>query len=153
MAITSLKGKRTIFVGGENYAHVTTDDQPSIAGAAGILPGNLLQTSATGFVIHATAGATDKPIVLIADMPLDVAQGVNTAYASGDTVNAFQLLPGMKANVLVATGQTITKFGTPLTSNGAGLFRIATPATEEVLAYADEIITTSATTLVRVRGA
>ena len=61
-------------------------------------------------------------------------------------------------NVLVATGQTLIK-GSPLSRNGAGLLKLAvTPATvgatsEEIAAFSDEAVTTSATTLVRVRVA
>ena len=72
---------------------------------------------------------------------------------------AIKARSGDILNVLVATGQAIASKGTPLSLNGAGLLKIAvTPATvgatsEQVLAYADEIVTTTGTQLVRVRVA
>ena len=70
----------------------------------------LVGTVATGFVKHATSGATDAPLVLVADMDVtDPAATVDTAYTSADTMFAFQLLPGMTANMLIAASQNLTK--------------------------------------------
>jgi len=150
----AIKGKRVIFAGPETVSHLNVDGYPSLATEAGILPGMLLGTVATGFVKHATDGATDAPLVLVADMDVtDPAATVDTAYTSADTMFAFQLIPGMTANMLIAASQNLTKIGVPLTSNGDGYLRIGVAGTDVIVAYSDEIVNVTSAALARVRGA
>ena len=124
----------------------------ALAGEAGLLPGMLLVKSSGEFIKHATAGQGGT--VFCANVDFCKQTGVSDAYTDGDTVQAFNPVTGEYYNMLVATSQNITAVDTPLTSNGAGLLRIAlTTGAEEVLFYADEIVNTAATTSVRVRVA
>jgi hypothetical protein len=73
---------------------------------------------------------------------------------SGENMVALQGLSGQFFNVLVATGQNITRAGVPLSSNADGTLKIAaTDGTEKILCFSDEIVNTAAVTLVRVRFA
>ena len=79
-----------------------------------------------------------------------------SAFPKGSVQSVRDFGPLGLGNLLVATAQTITKSGTPLSSNGDGTLKIAvTPAvvgvtSEEILAYSDEIVTTTGVQLVRI---
>jgi hypothetical protein len=114
--------------------------------AAGILPGNLLLRTDDEFEIHDGAGAAG--FVYVAK---EAPHGdIDTAYLEGETVFSYRPKSGDFYQMLVATGQALA-VDTPLTSNGAGLLRIAVIATEPVVCYSDETITTTATTPVAVK--
>lgn len=114
--------------------------------AAGILPGNLLLRAANEFKVHDAANVGGFVYVAKEAPHADIA----TAYLADETVFAYKPASGEYYQMLVATGQALV-VDTPLTSNGAGLLDIATPATEDVICYSDETITTTATTPVRVK--
>lgn len=114
--------------------------------AAGILPGNLLLRTADEFEIHDGAGAAGFVYVAKEAPHADI----ETAYLADETVFAYKPASGEYYQMLVATTQALV-VDTPLTSNGAGLLRIAVIATEPVVCYSDETITTTATTPVRVK--
>ena len=62
----------------------------ALADAAGILPGHLLIKTATGVAVNATAD--DVPVrALFANLSVGDAGDETRAYASGETVNLFQL--------------------------------------------------------------
>lgn len=114
--------------------------------AAGILPGNLLLRAADEFKLH--DGADLGGFVYIAkEAPHN---DIDTAYAADETVFAYRPKSGDYYRALVATGQVLV-VDSPLTSNGAGLLVLATPATDVVICYADEALTTTATTAVAVK--
>lgn len=139
--------KNKIFVGSaENNTPIVEE----ALAAATITPGNLIVRNGSGaLILHAVNGT------MAAEMQtyfagLKMLDGTATTYASGETVFAHRPQSGETYHALVVTGQTIVK-DSPLTSNGAGLLKIATLGTDFVFAYADEVITTAATTLVRVK--
>ena len=145
------KGKRLIFC--DEYSPKA---QEGIALDAGILPGSLVDFSATGINQNGDAATVFGQQMLIADYDFTASGDgdVDTAWTQNESMVARQLPTDCCANVLVATGQNITSVGTPLSSNGDGTLKIAlTDGTEKTLAYSDEIINTTAATLVRVRGA
>lgn len=114
--------------------------------AAGILPGNLLLRAANELKLH--DGAAAGGFVYVAK---EAPHGdIDTAYLVDETVFSYKPESGEYYRMLVATGQTLV-VDSPLTSNGAGLLRLAVPATEVVVCYADETITTAATVPVRVK--
>jgi len=128
--------------------------QELVATEAGILPGSLVKTVATGYAKSDVAATVFGNKFLVADYAFLSAGDVSDAYAVGDNVVARELKQDKGANVLVAGSQNITVLNTPLSSNGDGTLKIAaTDGTEQILAYADEVINVTTAQLVRVRGA
>ena len=146
-------GKRVIFVGPVDGAQ----DKPlTVEGVAvtGMLPGTLLEASASGLSVNNNAATVFDGIALIADKNQMRAKSVDAAWTADENMVAIQLRSGEFANVLCVTAQALVANVTPLTRNGAGLLVIAaTDGTEEILFVAAETITTSGTELVRVRKA
>lgn len=112
--------------------------------AAALTPGYLVFKNAGEFAVHATAGGGAGVRLYAVDLNTLQQGGVTDTWAAGDTTVAFEPRPGERYNMVVAASQNITAVDTPLTSAGDGTLRIATPATEDVLCYADEIINTGA---------
>ena len=123
--------------------------------AAGILPGNLLLRAANTLKKHDGAGAAG--FVYVAK---EAPNGdIDTAYLASETVFSYKPASGEYYQMLVATGQALV-VDTPLTSNGAGLLRIAVAASgtgstfvpgDAIVCYSDQTITTTATTPVAVK--
>lgn len=114
--------------------------------AAGILPGNLLLRTANEFEVHDGAGAGG--FVYVAK---EAPNGdIDVAYLADETVFAYKPASGEYYQMLVATGQALV-VDSPLTSNGAGLLRLAVVGTDTVVCYSNETITTTATTPVAVK--
>ena len=96
--------------------------------------------------------------LLIADKDQLRSKSVDDVWVTGENMVAILPRSGEILNALVATGQTLI-VGSPLARNGSGLLKLATtPSTvgatsEEIACFADEVITTTSTTLVRVRAA
>ena len=126
---------------------------------AAILPGTIIESVAGGLQANAADATVFGQELLIADKDQMRSKSVDDAWTINENMVAIKARSGELINALVATGQTITHRGTPLSLNGAGLLKIAvTPGTvgatsEQVIAYSDEIVTTTATTLVTVRVA
>lgn len=151
--------KNVIYVGpadGANHKPLNLEGR-AIGGA--ITPGTILKSVATGFSVSDIGATVFGEITLVADKDQQRTKLVTDGWTVNENMVAIQPRSGDFMNVLVATGQTIATVGTPLARNGAGLLKIAvTPATvgtssEEIVAFSDEIITTTATTLARVRFA
>lgn len=125
-------------------------DEAVVASGETILPGMLLLKSSGEFIAHDEDGQGGP--YRIADVNFIKQEGVTDAYDVGDTCYAFYPRPGEYYNCVLAASQTITK-DEALTSNGAGALKsAAVDGTEEVLAYADEdLTTTGATGRLRVR--
>jgi len=153
------KGKRSIYVGPADHGHSGKPLNVEGKALSAVRPGALCAQAATGINENAQAATTLGASLLIADKDQQRGKTVDDAWTINENMVAFQLRSGEMANALVATGQNITASGTPLSSNADGTLKIAvTPATvgatsEEILAYADEIINTAAVTLVRVVAA
>ena len=153
------KGKRVIYVGPADHGHAGKPLNVEGKALGVVRPGALCAEAATGIDENAVAATIFGASRLWADVDQQRTKTVDDDWASGENMVAIRARSGEFLNVLVATSQTITKSGTPLSSNADGTLKIAvTPATvgvtsEEILAYSDEIITTTAVTLVRVVAA
>lgn len=150
-------GKRVIYVGpadGSNHKPLNVEGK-AIAATA---PGTIMKETATGLAANDVAATTFGEQLIVADKDQQRSKSVDTSWTINENMVAILPRSGDLINALVATGQTLIK-GDPLSRNGAGLLKKAvTPATvgatsEEVVAYADEAVTTTATTLVRIRVA
>lgn len=149
-------GKRVIFVGpagGNNSKPLNIEGKA----VAAIAPGTTLKRTAAGLDANDVAATTFGEQFILADKDQQRSKSVDTAWTINENLVAIAPRSGEIVNALVATAQTLIK-GDPLARNGAGLLKLAvTPATvgvtsEEIVAYADEALTTSGTTLVRVRA-
>lgn len=138
--------KRTIWVGpadGSNSKPLTVE---GIAVAAH-LPGTPLALSATSAGLEAAAQGDN--LLLVADKDEMRSKSVDTAWTINENMVAIQPRSGEFVNVLVVTGQALVR-GTPLTVPVAGgPLAIGTEA--NAVCWSDEIVTTTATQLVRVR--
>lgn len=148
-------GKRVIWCGPTDGSN----DKPlHVEGVAldAVAPGTVVEEVATGLQVNENAATVFGQELLVADKDEMRSKSVDDAWTLNANMVAVKPRSGEFCNVLVATGQALVR-GTPLSLNGAGLLKIAvTPAvvgatSEQVLAYSDEAVTTSGTTLVRVR--
>ena len=150
-------GKRVIFVGPADGANQKPLTVEGVAVAA-TAPGTILKETASGLEANDVAATQFGEQLIVADKDQMRSKSVDDNWTINENMVAIIPRSGEVINALVATGQTLIK-GDALSRNGAGLLKKAvTPATvgatsEEVVAYADEAITTTATTLVRVRVA
>jgi len=150
------KGKRNIYVGPADHGHAGKPLNVEGKALGVVRPGALVAEAATGIDENAVAATIFGASRLWADKDQQRTKTVDDDWAINENMVAIRARSGEFLNVLVADAQTITKSGTPLSSNADGTLKIAvTPATvgvtsEEILAYSDEIITTSGVTLVRV---
>lgn len=151
----STKGKRMIWIGpadGSNAKPLNIEGKAVAATA----PGTILKRTAAGLAANDIAATTFGEQLIVADKDQQRSKSVDDAWTINENMVAIAPRSGEFMHILVATGQTLIK-GDPIARNGAGLGKLAvTPATvgatsEEVIAYAEEAITTAATTLVRVR--
>ncbi len=134
--------------------HSNQPEQFEAPAGATLTPGMLAIASGGGLIPHGTAGAGGF-VYVTKELTANFAPGggVNEDYAAGDTAQAYIPTSGDMYRMLVATGQTVLR-DSPLVSNGAGLLRVLDPAAvtpEVAVCYADESVTTSATTPVRVK--
>lgn len=149
-------GKRTIYAGPAGSGKPLNIEGVALEAVA---PGTVVEQTATGIQANAAAATVFGQELIVADKDQQRSKSVDDAWTIGENMVAIKVRSGERLNALVATGQAISTKGTPLSLNGAGLLKIAvTPASvgttsEQVLAFADEIITTTETTLVRVRVA
>lgn len=145
-------GKRKIYVGPADGAN----DKPlNIEGKAiaAIAPGTILKRVATGLDANDVAATVFGQQLIVADKDQMRTKTVDDNWTINENMVGIALRSGEFANLLVATGQTLIA-GDALSRNGAGLLKKAlTDGTEEIVAFADEAITTAATTLVAVRVA
>ena len=119
------------------------------------LPGAVLDYAAASAgleLMDDAATVFGKPL-LVADKDSLRQKSVSDAWVINENAVAIQPRSGERLNVLVVTGQALVR-GTPLTRSAVtpgALVIAATDGTVEVLCYADEIVTTTATQLVRVK--
>jgi hypothetical protein len=118
------------------------------------VPGSVLDFAAAnaGLELADDAATVFGKLSLVADKDQMRSLPVTTAWTIGGTMVAIQPRSGELVNVLVITGQAI-KRGTALCRSATpGALKIAaTDGTDDIFGYSDEIITTDATELVRVR--
>lgn len=153
----SVKGKRTIYVGPADNSDAKPLHTEGVAVAA-TAPGTVLKETASGLEASDIAATQFGEQLIVADKDQARSKSVDDSWTINENMVAILPRSGEFLNVLVATGQTLIR-GSALSRNGAGLLKLAvTPATvgatsEEVVAYADEAVTTTGTELVRVRVA
>ena len=151
----STKGKRVIYVGPADNANHKPLNVEGVAVAA-VAPGTVLKQTTSGLDANDIVATTFGEQLIVADKDQQRSKSVDDAWTINENMVAIAPRSGEFLNALVATGQTLER-GSPLSRNGAGLLKLAvTPATvgatsEEVVAYADETVTTTATQLVAVR--
>lgn len=116
-----------------------------------MLPGTLLTVGATGLSTNAVAATVFSGKPIFANRDVMRQKNMDEAWVLNDSMQAVEFRSGEFGCVRVATGQTITARRVGLSSNGDGTLKIAaTDGTEQILCYSDEIITTTAVTLVNV---
>ena len=145
--------KRTIFVGPAGQAASAQPLNVEGVAVAAVAPGTVLKQVAGGLDSSDIAATVFGQLFLVADKNQQQSLSVDDAWTINENMVGIQLRSGELANVLCVTAQSLV-VGTALSRNGAGLLKIAlTDGTEEIVAYSDEVITTSGTELVRVRVA
>ena len=128
------------------------------AGAA-VKPGTFLVLSSGRFV---NAGADTVGKLWLAQENYLAMKGVDdayTAYAAGPPVVHGDVVPGLELQddthyaAVIATGTNVTAVGTPLKLATGGKLAIATPGTDNIVAFADEVFNnnTGSDQLIRVR--
>lgn len=126
--------------------------QSEAPAAATLKAGALVFKNGSGqFAEHATDGGGAGVKLYLVDVNfLKQEAAATSTWASGDTTVAFEPRPAELYNALVATGQTLVK-DSPLASNGDGTLRLGVVGTDDILAYADEAVTTTAEQLVAIK--
>ena len=154
-------GKRLIWIGPADGANAKPSNDEGVATQSGILPGMVvIQAAASaGFEKSDVAGTQVGNPVYVADKDQMRAKSVDDAWTISENMVAILPRSGDYFNVLVVTAQALV-VGSPLARSATdGVLKLAvTPVTvgatsEEILFYVDEIVTTTATQLVRVRRA
>lgn len=151
----STVGKRVIYVGPADDADHKPLHVEGIATEAGIYPGSVLDYAAAsaGFELMDDAATVFGKPLLVADKDEMRSVSVDTAWTVNENMVAISPRSGEFLNVRVITAQALVR-GTPLTRSVAtpgALIIAATDGTEEILCFSDEVVTTTATQLVRVK--
>lgn len=115
MSTTNPTFQRTIVLRGER------NFDEKLAGESGIYPGMLIaRNSADAFVKHATKGGDTNALIAVEE-PMNAGATVDTAFTNGSLAKAHRATAGQTLNLLCESGYNYT-VGTPLVSNGNGLF-------------------------------
>jgi hypothetical protein len=151
----SVIGKRVIYVGpadgSVNRAPLTVE---GLATEAGIIAGTVLDYAAASAgleIMDDAATVFGKPL-MVANKQEMTSDDIETAWTINESMVGIKARSGELYNVLVVTAQALV-VGTPLTRSvgtAGSLVIAATDGTEEILCWADEVVTTTATQLVRV---
>lgn len=150
----STLGKRVIFVGPADDANHKPLCIEGIATEADIYPGSVLDFAAASAgleLMDDAATVFGKPL-MVADKDSMRQKSVDTAWTVNENMVAIKPRSGEFLNVLVVTAQALV-VGTALTRSAAtpgALVIAATDGTEEIICHSDEVVTTTATQLVRV---
>lgn len=149
----SVISKRVIFVGPAAAGNNAKPLHIEAKATETMLPGSVVEYAAgnTGFKKHTTAATVFGVPFMVADKDQQRTKSVDDLWTANENMVAFRPRSGEFLNVLVITAQALVK-GTPLSRSAtAGALKIAaTGGTEQIVAYSDEIVTTSGTQLVRV---
>jgi len=149
-------GKRVIYVGPADGANSKPLTVEGLATEAGIAPGAVLDFAAASAgleLMDDAATVFGKPL-MVANKDEHASGSVDTAWTINENMVGIKPRSKELLNVLVVTAQALVR-GTALTRSAVtpgALVIAATNGTEEVLCIADEIVTTTATQLVRVQA-
>lgn len=149
----SVIGKRVIYVGPADDSNHKPLNVEGIAVAA-TAPGSVVGNGTTGLtkVTDLTGDFTKQ--FLVADKDQQRTRSVDDDWTINENMVAIAPRSGEFVNVLVITAQAVTTGIALARSSTAGALKIAAgDNTDEVVAYADETVTTAATQLVTVRVA
>lgn len=143
--------KRTIYVGAADSANSKPLNIEGLAVAA-TKPGSIVGVSASGLTKLTDSTGDYKKQVLVADKDQMRSKSVDTDWTIAESMVAIAPRSGDFMNCLVITAQTIV-VGAPLARSAtAGALKLADgTGTDEIVGYADETVTTTATQLVAVR--
>jgi hypothetical protein len=147
-------GKRVIYVGPADRSDVKPLTEEAVCTEAAN-PGAVLDYAAAsaGFELMDDAATVFGKPLLVADKDQLRSKSVDDAWTVNENMVAIRPRSGEFLNVLTVTGQALV-VGTALTRSAAtpgALVIAATDGTEEILCYSDEVVTTTATQLVRVK--
>lgn len=148
----SLKSKRLIWKGPADGSNAKPLNVEGLAVAA-TLPGSVVGQTAAGLVTVTDATGDFAQQFLVADKNQQQSRSIDTVWPIDENMVAIAPRSGEFMNVLVITAQAIASDGVPLARSATlGALKIAaTDGTDEIVAYSDEIVTTTATQLVAVR--
>ena len=114
--------------------------EAKVKAAQTIAPGDLVEYDSGEWQVHSTEGQGGD--FYIADMNVIEQKPVTEALTAGQNHKAFVPEVGRTYNLRIGASQTIA-LGTPLTSAGNGLARVAlTNGTEATLFASEEVIST-----------
>lgn len=142
----SVKGKRVIWHGPADGANQKPNNIEAVALAAH-LPGTVLTQGATGLSANANAATVTGYPLIVADKDQMRSKSVDDAWTINENMVAIKPRDDETFEVLVATGQTLA-IGSPLASNADGTLKLGVPATDYIIAYSEEAVTTTAAQLV-----
>lgn len=112
----------------------------ALAGAAGILPGHLIEMSGEDFIVNNSVDAVN-PDMLFADISVGDAGDITRAYVDNETVNGFAAPKGARVLARFAGGITLAK-GAAVASAGDGTLKAG--ATTAIIGYVQEVVTAGA---------
>jgi len=138
-------GKRLIYVGPADDANHKPLHVEGVATEAGITPGMIVDYAAAsaGLEISDSAATVFGVPFLIADKDQMRSRSVDDAWTINENMVAIAPRSGEFFNARVITGQALVR-GTPLTHTAGGMLTVAaTDGTEEIVAYAEETVTTA----------
>ena len=145
-------GKRVIYVGPADGADHKPLNVEGLAVAA-TAPGSVVGQSGSGLTKLTDAAGDFIKEFLVADKDQQRSKSVDDDWTIAENMVAVAPRSGEFVNVLCITAQAIT-IGIALARSGtAGALKIAGGATDEIVGYAAETVTTTATQLVAVRVA
>ena len=145
-------GKRTIYVGPADGSNSKPLNVEGVAVAA-TAPGSVVGESGAGLTLATDTSGDFLKQFLIADKDQQRSKSVDDDWAISENMVAIAPRSGDFINVLVITAQALVVGTAVVRSSTAGALKIGAGATDEVVGYADETVTTTGTQLVRVRVA
>ena len=111
---------------------------------AAITPGHLIERTATGVKVHATADG--EAAKFFAGSDPSNSESWDTAYATGERVSIIKAQPGAQINAILADSN-VAVVDSPLVSNGNGQVKVATVGAgtlaDAIVGRALEAVTTS----------
>lgn len=142
--------KNVIWAGPADQANASPMTVEGLAVQA-LLPGSLVAVDASGMDYSDADATVDTDLLVVREVGENYGKKITEAWTINENAIAVRPRSGEFVNVRLAASQTVV-YGSPLTSNGDGTFKVATPATDVVHLYAREAVTTGAgvtTTLVK----